>query len=348
MGVLYAGLDVGSTTCHQVVEDSPGTVEKDVRMSTSEANLIEAFRTLKGEVHVHLEACELAGWVRRVIKPFVKRVVVSHPKTNAWIAKDPRKNDRLDAKKLADLLRMSEVTPLHEVYYPDDDDRLEFKQVVQQHGHLGQEVVVLKQKIKSRLRQQGAVARGSSVYGEKGREKWLDQVTSPAVREAIRLEYALLDKAEECEGKVEKLMEKMGSRYPEVERLDTVPGVGPVLACRFVAYIQDPHRFSSRQDLWRYCGLAVAHPMSDGKPLAYECLDRWSGNPKLKDVSRKAFLGAMRSRQENAFQRAYAASLKRTHDKTHARLNVQRKIVAVMRAVWKGGVNYQDDMGKGR
>jgi hypothetical protein len=50
-------------------------------------------------------------------------VVISHATTNAWIAKDPRKRDSVDAFKLAELLRLSRV---HEVYYPDEAHRAGF------------------------------------------------------------------------------------------------------------------------------------------------------------------------------------------------------------------------------
>ena len=53
----------------------------------------------------------------------------------------------------------------------------------------------------------------------------------------------------------------------------------------------------------------------------------------------------MRCRDDNRFKRAYRASLSRTNDKTHARLNVQRTILATLLAMWKGGTPYQDDKG---
>ena len=65
-------------------------------------------------------------------------------------------------------------------------------------------------------------------------------------------------------------------------------------------------------------------------------------------MSRQVFIGALRCVKENAFQREYNEIVDRTKNKTHARLTVQRKIVAVLRAVWKGGVPYKDDTGKVR
>ena len=48
----------------------------------------------------------------------------------------------------------------------------------------------------------------------------------------------------------------------------------------------------------------------------------------------KAFDVAMRSRQDNGFKRAYHRALEQTHEATHARLTVQRKIVSTLRAMW--------------
>ena len=68
------------------------------------------------------------------------------------------------------------------------------------------------------------------------------------------------------------------------------------------------------------------------------------GCGRLKDVSRKAFDAAVRSRQDNGFKRTYQRSLETTHDKTHARLTVQRKIVSTLRAVWLRRTPYSDEL----
>lgn len=345
MATVYVGLDLGSRTCHQVGVDKELSVLLDRKFDTSERNLIQAFKQIEGKVHVHLETCELAAWARRVLRKDVEKVVVGHAKTNKWIGNDPHKNDRIDAKKLAELLAMGKV---HEVYYPDDEDRVVFKQVVQQYDDFTRQQVALKLKIKSRFRQQGVIAVGKSVYGKKTREASLKRVPSEEAKASIQLLYAVHDRTLESQRSVLKLIGKMAKRYPEMELLDSVPGVGLVGASCFFAYVQDPHRFSSKRALWRYCGLGVTDQMSDGRQVKHRRLDRWSGNPRLKAMSRTAFIGAMRSTKENAFQRAFKASVERLHNETHARLNVQRKIVSVLRAVWKGGTPYKDDMGEVR
>ena len=292
-----------------------------------------------------MEASELAGWMRQVLLPHVHRVVVSDPKQNSWIAKDPRKEDSVDAFKLAWLLRMGKFC---EVYYDPSVDRAVFKQAVRHHDDMRDRQAKLKVKIKARYRMQGVIPRGQAVFGPRGRKTWLEQVPSADARICIEQLYSLLDYTLKIEEEAYGHMVRLAKQYPEIGRFDRVPGVGPIGACRFSAYIQTPRRFSSKRKLWRYCGLAVSDRSSDGKPLGRPRLDRWSGCPPLKDLSYKAFLGTQLTKNDNLFKRTFAQALKTTKNRTHARLTTQRKIVAVLWAMWRDETEFQDDLGKVR
>jgi hypothetical protein len=87
MSIVYVGLDLGSSSFHQVAISSDGTVMVNRSFSTSELNLRKAFSDLRGELQVHLEAGELAPWVSTVIAPLVQRVVCSHPPANSAVAR---------------------------------------------------------------------------------------------------------------------------------------------------------------------------------------------------------------------------------------------------------------------
>ena len=343
MEALYAGLDVGSTFMHLVAVTDTGEVAFDRRFATDREKLCEVIDSLSGEVQVHVEASTLAGCIRRLLltRANVKRVVVGHPKSSAWIAKDPLKNDRLDALKLAQLLRMGQV---HEVYYPNEAHRETFKRIVQNSDRITGQVVRIKNQIKARFWAEGVWVQGNDLYGVRGRGSHVAQVSSAAAREDLQHQYELLDETVKIQKKARALMMKEGKKYPEVARFQEVPGIGPVGACRFSAYIQTPERFHRKQQVWRYCRLGITDRSSDGKPLGRQRLDR-NGHGRLKDVTRKAFEAARRTRKENQFQRTYREALSRTQNKTHARLTTQRKFVTVLWAMWKGDTRYQDDKG---
>ena len=113
MNKFYVGLDLGSSSFQQAAINQDGVTVTNRSFPTSEANLRRAFGNLRGEIQVHLEAGELAPWAAAIIAPLVKRVVCSHPKDNAWIAKDGDKCDRVDAYKLAELLRINRFKEVH-------------------------------------------------------------------------------------------------------------------------------------------------------------------------------------------------------------------------------------------
>lgn len=341
MARLYVGLDLGSRHVEQVVMRLNGTVIKKRRFATSESKLREAFADLHGEVQVHMEAGELAPWVREVIKPYAKSITISHARDNAWIAKDPNKHDSVDAFKLADLLRMNRV---HPVYYSDDRGRRDFKQLVQHYDDLTAQEVALKAMIKSRLRTQGVIVHNAAPFTENGCKQVLTCVTSAEIRGAIRQLYKVLVHTLETRDQAYAAMVKAGRRFPEIKLFQEVPGIGPIGAARFSAYVQTPHRFSNKRKLWRYCRLGVAYRSSDGLRLSHPKLDRAGCGP-LKDVARKAFQAAVNSQKDNQFKRAFEKALVSTHDKTHARLTVMRKIVSVLRAMWLTNSPYQDELG---
>jgi hypothetical protein len=60
METVYVGLDLGSSAFQQVAMKTNGSVKVNRSFITSEANLIKAFSDQRGEIHVHLEAGELA------------------------------------------------------------------------------------------------------------------------------------------------------------------------------------------------------------------------------------------------------------------------------------------------
>jgi len=340
MNRVYVGLDLGSSNFHQVAIEESGAVTHNSVFATSEANLVKACSGLHGEIHVHLEAGELAPWASEIIRPLVHRVVCSHPQTNAWIARDRDKSDRIDAYKLASLLRLNEFK---EVRYPQEQLRRDFKAVVQHYDELTQQQARLKTKIKARLRMQGVIRRGEQVFSVRGRKAVLAEVKSPVVRTAIQQLYALLDQSLASQAEARRLMLRAAQALPEISIIRTAPGIGPIGACRFSAYVHSPQRFSSTRKLWKYCRLSVSHRSSNGKPLRRPRIDR-SGCGRLKDVSRKAFEAALRRKDNNGFQRAYYRALAQTHDATHARLTVQRKIVSTLRAMWINQTPYSDQM----
>jgi transposase len=314
-----------------------GTYQGHKQFPTAEAELIPRVSSIEAqEKHLAVEASSLSRWAARTLAPYVDRVLVCDPRENYLISRDARKSDKADAYNLCRLLRMGE---LQEVYQAEEDHRAVFKATAQHYLDCRSQQVALKQKIKAAFRRWGILdLEGQQVYSKTGRSDYLEQISQPEIARQLRRFYRLLDGAVGAQAEAKKQMLRLGKRYPEIEAFQEVPGIGPIGSHLFDAFIQTPHRFSTRQKLWRYCQLSIRNQTSDGKPLGYEELDP-NGRSELKQVSYRACIAALRQ-GDNAVATFFEQSLQRTGDRTHARLNTQRKILATLRSLWKTGSSY--------
>jgi transposase len=340
MATAYLGLDLHANSSTLGVMASDGTYQGHQQFSTAESELIPRVSSVDAqEKRLAVEASELSRWAARTIDPYVDQVLVCDPRENFLISRDGRKDDVSDAYNLCRLLRLGE---LQEVYQATEDHRAVFKAVAQHYLDCRGQQVALKQKIKATFRRWGVLdLDGREVYSTDGRDRYLEQISQPQITRQLRRLYRMHDEAVQAQSDAQSQMKRLGKQYPEIEVFQEVPGVGPIGSHLFDAFIQTPHRFSTRQKLWRYCQLGVRSQTSDGKPLGYEELDP-NGRSELKQVSYRAYVAAVKQ-GDNAVETFFEQSLRRTRDQTHARPFAQRKILATLRALWKTGTSYRPE-----
>ena len=165
-----------------------------------------------------------------------------------------------------------------------------------------------------------------------------------AVRRQLEHLYGIMDETIKTQGEALKHMKGLGRNYPEIRQFMKIPGVGEIGAHVFDGFIQTPDRFPGKRQIWRYARLGVVDRSSDGKLLGYKRLDR-SGVSELKDISYRAWMTTLRG--DNEVKHYYQKSLQRTCSRVHARLNTQRKILAVMYGVWRKGDEYRAELFSG-
>jgi hypothetical protein len=73
-------------------------------VETKAATIVQFIEGLRGALHVTFEEATWAAWMYDLLKPHVTKVVECNPRENALL-KVGNKNDRIDARKLAELLR---------------------------------------------------------------------------------------------------------------------------------------------------------------------------------------------------------------------------------------------------
>jgi transposase len=159
---------------------------------------------------------------------------------------------------------------------------------------------VLKQKIKSRLKRWGHLhIPGASVFSQSGREAYLDELSHDRIRSQVESLYGLLDQTHTEKKAARRQLLELGCHYPETQEFQKIPGIGPISAHTFDAYIQTPHRFATKQKLWRYCKLGVQKRSSGGNQIQRENSIRQAmenSKPSVTGQSKRPSEGRMKTK----------------------------------------------------
>jgi transposase len=108
----YIGLDVHQATIVVAVTDSTGKLIMESILETEAATILQFFAGLRGTLWVTFEEGTWAAWLYDLLKPHVDNLVVCNPRKNALL-KDGNKSDRIDARKLAELLRGNQLKSVY-------------------------------------------------------------------------------------------------------------------------------------------------------------------------------------------------------------------------------------------
>ena len=108
----YIGMDVHQATISAAVRDASGKLVMESIVETKAATILEFIQGIHGSLWVTFEEGTSAAWLYDLLQPHVAHVVVCDPRRNALL-KAGNKNDRVDARKLSDLLRAGLLTPVY-------------------------------------------------------------------------------------------------------------------------------------------------------------------------------------------------------------------------------------------
>ena len=107
----YIGLDVHQATISATVLDAEGKLVMEAILETKAETILQFIHGLRGSLHVTFEEGTSADWLYTLLKPHVTRVLVCDPRKNALL-KVGNKSDRIDSRKLAELLRSNLLRPV--------------------------------------------------------------------------------------------------------------------------------------------------------------------------------------------------------------------------------------------
>lgn len=205
---------------------------------------------LKGTKILVIEEGTTAQWLYTELKNYVDKVVICDPYRNKLLS-EGAKTDRIDAVKLAQLLRSGLVK---EVYHTDDHF-IYLRRVINGYEDL----------VKSGVRiqnQRKALLRSCGMTGNEEDEIKLENKEAQYVLDSMNRQINLYE--QEKHG-YEKQFEQFSNKYPEIRRQKSLPGIGTINAVKIVARVITPYRFADKGHYLSYAGLIKLDRISGGR-----------------------------------------------------------------------------------
>src|SRR6266536_2024529 len=184
----YIGLDVHQATISVAVMDSQGKVVMESIVETKASTLLEFFAGLRGSLFVTFEEGTWAAWLYDLLKPHVTEVLVCNPR-KIPLLKQGNKSDKIDARKLADLLRTGMLRP---VYHGEHGLRT-LRELGRSYQTISQDLNRVMNRIKALYRGWSIPCAGTQVYAPRYRQEWLQKIEHAGVRRRAELLYQQLD-----------------------------------------------------------------------------------------------------------------------------------------------------------
>ncbi len=247
---LTIGLDLGDRSTRYCVLDEQGEVIKEGSLATTKKGLNQAFGSLPRS-RVALEVGTHSPWVSRQLAEFGHEVIVANARRLRLITESSRKDDRLDAKMLARLARIDPqlLSPIRHRSAEAQADVMVIRAraaLVEARTMLVNSARGLVKSYGERLPKCGTQKVSEQLAGE------LSEVLQTALRPLLAEVESLNERIQECDQQIQEIAKQ---RYPEVELLKQVDGVGTLIALTYVLTLEDPLRFRRSRDAGCYLGL---------------------------------------------------------------------------------------------
>ena len=176
--IKFIGLDVHKTTIAAAVRDQDGKLVMQSIFATHAAAILGFIRGLRGTLRVTLEEGTHSSWLYDLLKPHVAELLVCNPRKNALL-KSGNKSDRIDARKLAELLRAGLLSAV----YHGQTGTLTVKELARTYMALTDDTTRVMARLKALYRSQAIPSDGKKLYTRRRREQWLALLLQPGRRQ---------------------------------------------------------------------------------------------------------------------------------------------------------------------
>jgi transposase len=338
----YVALDVHSATVVAAVHNAAGKCVMESIIETKAKTIRDFINGITGNLHVGFEQGTHAHWLYDLIKPLVTEVIVCDPRHNKLILSG-NKSDRIDANKLAQLLRQGSLRPV----YQGESSLRALKELALQYDAIVGDSVRVMNRIKAIYRGRAIACTGKQVYEPSSRQEWLEQLPEAAIRSRAQYLYRQLDCLIPIREEAQEAFLRESQRHSTTKILKGIPSLGPIRAAQIVAIVGTPHRFRTKRQFWAYCGFGIVTRSSADYKIVNGRLERNTKKALTRGLNRnysrrlkRVFKSAAIHGSTHAFQAYFQQLVGSGIRPEMATLTLARKISAISLAVWKSGEKF--------
>lgn len=249
--MIYVGLDLHKSFSVVTVMDSQGKEVVKQKKLANDAELVKFLHEFDQPVAVAMEATCSWYWLYDLLEEEDIAVKLSHPLKTKAIASARVKNDKIDSRILAHLLR-AELLPLS--YVPSKPIRMQ-RELLRYRASLVKAQTGIKNRIHAILAKNNITHNFSDLFGKQGKDFLKSLSLGEIYRMALNGYLSILDELEEQIKAVNKRIVVSAKDDEEAGLLMTIPGVGYYNALLIKSEIGDIDRFPSAKQLCAYAGL---------------------------------------------------------------------------------------------
>lgn len=295
-------------------------------------------------VELVFEISGQAGFIYDSLMDCVDNIKVANPSKMTWIYRTAKKNDRIDARKMAVLLSIGEIP---EVYMPSKEVR-QWRQTLLHRKKIVCKVVQVKNRIRATLKSQGygkAASKGG--WWKKANKLWMRSVceASIGISDLWHMHMSnLLDELELLDAQLKRVTQYLDGyldRQPGGKLLMSIPGVGPRTSEAVLAYTDDVRRFGNYKQYCSYFGLT---PKLDESGLCRRLGHISKRGPSIVRwvICESSWKVIRKSKSLREFYERVMAGQKGR--KKIAIIAVARKLLSIMRAMMLTGELFNEEL----
>lgn len=247
---LTVGVDLGDKWSNYCILGLDGETLVEGELQTSQRDFAEFFSAVM-PARVVMEVGTHSAWARDAVAGCGHEVLVANPRQMEGPKKRKRKNDRIDAHKLARVGRMDpqSLFPIHHRSVEVRRDLL----ALRARGALVAVRTELVNATRGLVKSMGSRLPKCSTHAfPKKVERELPAELRELLLPLVEIVKSVNDSIQSYDERIEELA---AEKYPQTNLLKQVKGVGPLTSLAYVLTLEDPKRFLRSRDVGPYLGL---------------------------------------------------------------------------------------------